>query len=330
MRVLGFVSRHLTVLILAVMIAGLLNAAFLGGIPFNIGICASASFLMIYPMFINLKVEDVAEIRNFKLPVATSLVINFLLSPLYAYILARVFLREQPYMALGLMLISVIPTSGMTATWTQLGRGNLKTALSIIAISLLVVIVALPVALPVLAGGHLAASPLFILERILFVIVIPLVLGDITRRVLVARKGLAYYQGKKPMFSALSSVGLLFVLFLIMSLSTNKMLVSNPQLALFGLVPLAIYYLAMFATSSLLTWRMDYPVRIAVIYGTSVRYLALALGIAVPILGTGHDSSMVVFQVALAFFVQVPLSSLYARMAPRLLGAEPAGKPAVA
>ncbi|MEW6431246.1 MAG: hypothetical protein AB1730_07025 [Myxococcota bacterium] len=41
-----------------------------------------------------------------------------------------------------------------------------------------------------------------------------------------------------------------------------------------------------------------------------MRSLALALGIAVPLPGSGTSSSHVVMVVALAFFVQVPLSSL--------------------
>ena len=218
-------------------------------------------------------------------------------------------------MALGLMLISLIPTSGMTATWTELAKGNLKTALSIIATSLIIVILALPVMLPIFAGGLLNAGPLFILMRIMLVIVIPLVLGDITRRIIISRKGQPFYKSKKPMFSGLSSTGLLFVLFLIMSLDTNKMLVSNPLLTIKGLVPLLFYYILMFGTSTLMTrvFALERSVGVAVVYGTSVRYLALALGIAVPLLGTGKESSLVVFVVALAFFVQVPFSSLYSK-----------------
>ncbi len=313
MPILKFVSKNLTKLIFTVMILGVANSYFFGGIPFNIVICASASFLMIYPMFINLKIGDVVEIKNYKRPVITSLIINFILSPLYAYILGKIFLANEPYMALGLILISLIPTSGMTATWTELAKGNLKVALSIIATSLVVVIIALPFMLPVFAGGLLSAGPLFILMRVLFVIAIPLVLGDITRRMIIKRKGQPYYKGLKPMFSGLSSTGLLFVLFLIMSLNTNAMLISNPLLLVKGIIPLLFYYVLMFGTSTLLSRGMDYPVGIAVVYGTSVRYLALALGIAVPLLGSGHEGSMVVFLVALAFFVQVPFSSLYSK-----------------
>ena len=311
-RVTSFVSKNLTKLIFTVMLLGLLNSYFFGGIPFNIIICASASFLMIYPMFINLKIGDIIEIKNYKAPVFLSLLINFILSPLFAYLLSRLFLNDQPYMALGLLLISLIPTSGMTATWTELAKGNLKVALSIIATSLIVVIISLPLVLPVFAGKLMTAGPLFIMERIMLVIVIPLVLGDITRRI-IAKKGLAFYKSKKPIFSGLSSTGLLIVLFLIMSLNANKMLVNNPLLVIKGIIPLFIYYFLMFGSSTLLTRSFQYPMRIAVIYGTSVRYLALALGIAVPLLGSGTNSSMVVFLIALAFFIQVPFSSLYSK-----------------
>jgi ACR3 family arsenite transporter len=309
-----FVSKNLTLLIFAVMALGLLNSYFLGGIPFNLIICATASFLMIYPMFINLKIEDIAEIKNFKTPVLLSLFINFLISPLIAFTLGKIFLHDQQYMALGLLLISLIPTSGMTATWTELAKGNLKVALSIIATSLVVVIVALPLVLPLFAGNLMSAGPLFILERILMVIVIPLILGDITRRIIIAKKGQAFFKSKKPLFSGLSSTGLLFVLFLIMSLNANRMLVENPLLVVKGLIPLVIYYSLMFSISTLLSKRFQYNIGIAVVYGTSVRYLALALGIAVPLLGSGSNSSMVVFLIALAFFVQVPFSSLYAKI----------------
>jgi len=312
-RVTGFVSAHLTKLILAVMVLGLLNAYFLGGIPFNLGICAAASFLMIYPMFINVKVGDVVEIKNHKGAVALSLGINFVLSPLLAWGLGRLLLPDQPYMALGLMLLSLIPTSGMTATWTERSKGNLKVALSIIAVSLLVVIAALPVVLPRIAGDLMTAGPFFILQRIMLVIVIPLVLGDVTRRLIVAKKGQEYFKSKKPLFSGLSSTGLLLVLFLIMSLSANRMVLSNPRLVLSALVPLVTYYAVMFGSSTLLTRGLDHGVATAVVFGTSVRYLALALGIAVPLLGSGSASSLVVFVVALAFFVQVPASSLYSR-----------------
>ncbi|HUW40118.1 MAG TPA: hypothetical protein VMV90_03855 [Rectinemataceae bacterium] len=312
-RAAAFVSKNLTPLIFLVMTLGLVNSYFFGGIAFNIGICASASFLMIYPMFINLRIEDVAEVRHHGKAVATSVLLNFIVSPAIAYGLGKLFFADQPYMALGLLLISLLPTSGMTATWTEIAKGDLKAALSIIAVSLILVVVGLPIALPLLAGHLLSASPLFILQRIMLVIVIPLILGDITRRLIVARKGAPFYKTAKPLFSGLSSAGLLVVLFLIMSLTTNKLLVSNPGLVLRGLGPLVIYYGSMFGLSSLIARLFSYPIGVAVTYGTSVRYLALALGIAIPLLGSGANSALVVFVVALAFFVQVPFSSLYAR-----------------
>ncbi|NUQ81742.1 MAG: arsenic resistance protein [Bacteroidetes bacterium] len=316
----SFVQTNLTRLILVVMILGLANSYFLGGIPFNLIICAVASFLMIYPMFINLRIEDVAEITQHKLPVALSLVLNFILSPAIAFGLGWLFLGQDPYLSLGLMLIALIPTSGMTATWTERSRGNLKVALSIIAISLLVVVVTLPLVLPLVAGDLLEVGPWFIFQRIIAVIIVPLLMGDMTRRWIIEKKGEEYFKSKKPLFAGLSSLGLLVVLFLIMSLDVNTMIIENPVLVGKAIIPLVLYYLLMFGLSTLLTSKLPFPVGVAVVFGTSVRYLALALGIAVPLLGDGTSSALVVLMVALAFFVQVPLSSVYSKWAAKRAG----------
>ena len=314
-KITTFVSNHLTILIFIVMLLGLANGYIYGGISFNIGICAAASFLMIYPMFINLKIEDITEIKFHKLPIIISIIINFLISPLIAYILGLLFLNDEPFMKLGLMLVALIPTSGMTATWTERSKGNLKVALAIIAVSLILVIISLPLLLPLLAENILEVTPWFIFQRIILVIIFPLTLGDITRRLIIAKRGLEYFKKKKPLFSGLSSTGLLIVLFLIMSLDANTMLINHPLLTIKSLIPLIFYYAAMFILSTALTYKFDYSIAIAIVFGTSVRYLALALGIVIPLLGNNTNSSLVVLVVALAFFVQVPFASFYSRWA---------------
>ena len=57
---------------------------------------------------------------------------------------------------------------------------------------------------------------------------------------------------------------------------------------------------------------------------TTLIFVVMALGITIPLLGNGSNSSPVVFVVALSFFIQVPLSSLYGRWiataSPRAVG----------
>lgn len=232
-----WVSANLTLLILVVMLAGLANSYFFGGINFDLRICAIASFSMIYPMFINLRIEDIAEIKNYHIPIALSVFLNFILSPLFAYGLGWLLLADEPFLRLGFILIALLPTSGMTATWTERAKGNLKVALSIIATSLVIIILILPVILPLVAGDLLDAGPWFIFQRILLVIIIPLILGDLTRRGIIKHKGQEYYKSKKPLFSGLSATGLLLVLFLIMSLNANTLLIENPWLTVRVFLP---------------------------------------------------------------------------------------------
>ena len=166
-RFLTFVREHLLFLILASMTLGLANGSF-GITPSLKSMVLPILLIMVYPMMINIKMEEVAgAFKDFR-PVLLSLVINFLLMPLLAYVVALIFFRGNPMFAIGLYLISLLPTSGMTAAWTGMARGNLNTALVIIAVNLLLSIFILPFYLKFMVGqavpfdphAHLQAAPL--------------------------------------------------------------------------------------------------------------------------------------------------------------------------
>ena len=55
--------------------------------------------------------------------------INFAVIPFVAFALGRLWFPEQPYFALGLLLASLLPTSGMTIAWTGFAKGNLPAAI---------------------------------------------------------------------------------------------------------------------------------------------------------------------------------------------------------
>ena len=82
------------------------------------------TFLMVYPMMVTLNIQHLKEgIKNVKLQVVTQ-AINFGIVPFLAYGLGRYFFPDNNYMALGLLLASLLPTSGMTISWTGFAKGN--------------------------------------------------------------------------------------------------------------------------------------------------------------------------------------------------------------
>ena len=100
------------------------------------------TFLMVYPMMVTLNIKHLAQGLNVKLQTMTQL-INFGIIPFIAYLLGLLFFPDQPYMALGLLLASLLPTSGMTISWTGFANGNLAAAVKMTVFGLILGLAAL-------------------------------------------------------------------------------------------------------------------------------------------------------------------------------------------
>ncbi|MCB2145080.1 MAG: universal stress protein [Deltaproteobacteria bacterium] len=90
------------------------------------------TFIMVYPMMVTLNVKTIFKGQDYKLQIATQ-IINFVLVPLLAFYTGRLFFAGGPekygLWAVGLFLIGVLPTSGMTISWTGFARGNKEAAI---------------------------------------------------------------------------------------------------------------------------------------------------------------------------------------------------------
>ena len=57
--------------------------------------------------------------------------------PLIAYFIGILFFDNEPFLRLGLLLIALLPTSGMTISWTVMAKGNVNAAIRMVVIGLL-------------------------------------------------------------------------------------------------------------------------------------------------------------------------------------------------
>jgi predicted Na+-dependent transporter len=94
-------------------------------------------------MMINLQIQKVFSCGDFRLQVVTQM-INFGIIPFLAFGLGKFFFSDQPLIALGLLLTSLLLTSGMTISWTGFAKGNLNAAIKMTVIGLIVGSLATP------------------------------------------------------------------------------------------------------------------------------------------------------------------------------------------
>ena len=276
------------------------------------------TFLMVYPMMVTLKIRKVFEGGDAKAQFLTQL-INFGLIPFLTFGVGLLFFRDKPYMALGLLLAGLVPTSGMTISWTGFAKGNMSAAVKMTVIGLIAGSLATPFYVQALMGTAIQMQLSAVFKQILFIVFLPMVLGYLTQRFLVKRYGQQKFQRDLgPKFPGLSTVGVLGIVFVALALKA-KTIAAAPGVLLDILVPLLLLYGFNFLLSTIigksLLPRGD---AIALVYGSVMRNLSIALAIAINAFGTqGSDAALVI---AMAYIIQVQSAAWYVRFTPKVFG----------
>lgn len=316
-KLLILISKNLVLAIPASMILG-----FVCGLAMDVGwlknMIVPFTFLMVYPMMVTLKIREVFSGGDVRAQVITQLV-NFAIVPFLAFGIGWMFFSEQPYIMLGLLLAGLVPTSGMTISWTGFAKGNVAAAVKMTVIGLSLGSLLTPVYVQTLLGTTVAMNMRTVFNQIGLIVFLPMALGYATQRFLVSHYGQKIFTERfAPRFPALSTVGVLGIVFIALALKAQTIM-TTPQMLLQILAPLAIIYGINYTLSTILG-RMLLPRgdAIAMVYGTVMRNLSIALAVAINAFGAnGSDAALVV---ALAYIIQVQSAAWYVKMTDRLFG----------
>ncbi|SDO55690.1 arsenic resistance protein [Desulforhopalus singaporensis] len=320
-KLLVRINKNLVYAIPTLMIAGLLFGTIIdrSQAAFMKVLIVPLTFLMVYPMMVTLNIKHLRQGLQPGIQ-GSALFINFAIIPFAAYYLGRLFFGDQPYMALGLLLASLLPTSGMTISWTGFARGNMGAAINMTVIGLTLGSLATPFYVSWLLGAVVEVDFFQVMQQIAIIVFLPMGLGFVTRQWLLKRYGMSEFKQRiAPRFPALSTVGVLGIVFVAMSLKADT-IVANPARLLMIFVPLLVLYLFNFTLSTLAgRFFFSRGDSIALVYGTVMRNLSIALAIAINVFGeAGANAALVI---ALAYIVQVQSAAWYVRMTDTLFGA---------
>jgi ACR3 family arsenite efflux pump ArsB len=278
------------------------------------------TFLMVYPMLVDLRLPLLLSAKETRLQI-TAQAINFLVVPFIALLIGRWFFPGQPLLVLGLLLAALLPTSGMTISWTGFARGNLEAAVQMTVVGLVLGSIATPIYAKWLLGASVDVPLLQVFRQIIVIVFLPLLLGQITRAVLIAHRGKEHYQKVlKPLFPPFSTLGVLGIVFVAMALQA-RFIGSRPLVLVQMLIPLLLLYGINFLLSTLIGQRFfKRGDAIALVYGTVMRNLSIALALAMTAFGKDQGAQIALI-IALAYIVQVQAAAWYVKFSDRLFGA---------
>ncbi|SEG03046.1 Arsenite efflux pump ArsB, ACR3 family [Caloramator fervidus] len=266
------------------------------------------TIFMIYPTMIGFNYKSAFDLSHLKL-VLLSLIINFLIIPVVAYIIGITLFKNNMDMFAGLAIASLLPTSGMTISWTMINKGNVSAAVKITALSLFVGSLVAPWYLFVMVGQYIPIDIVKTFITIIQVVIIPLILGDLTYRIITKKYSKEEYDKKiKPILPAISIWFLLGIVFISIGMKA-KVIISKPNLILWALLVLIVFYLINYTISVVLgKIFLNKEDAIALVYSTVMRNLSLALGIAAS--NFGAKAALIV---TLAFVLQVQSASWFGK-----------------
>ncbi|HEU4673433.1 MAG TPA: bile acid:sodium symporter [Candidatus Limnocylindrales bacterium] len=278
-------------------------------------------FAMMYPAMTNVRLGEVGA--AFRAPKQLGLVVgfNYLVAPFVMYALAGIFVAD-PELHTGLVLYGLAPCIAMVIIFTFLAKGNTPMALVFVALNSVIQMLLIPVYANLLIGS-VVFDTWVVAQSVVLYLGLPLVLGVLTRILVVRRRGEAGMEALKTALNAVSILGLLFTLVVMFALK-GDLILKQPAIVLEMAIPMTLFFALMFFTVFLVGWRLRFSYRdaVACAFNATGRDFEIAIAIAITAF-----SPTVALATVVGPLIEVPVMLFFVwstmRLAPLLFGVRP-------
>lgn len=301
---LGILEKYLTIWIVLCIAVGLLLGRFVpevgqyleslkfGQISIPIGILL---FFMMYPTILGIAFSDVKKAAKEPKPIMLAVFANWVVAPALMTLLANVLLAGHPDYIAGVILLGLSPCTAMVMWWMLLAKGDLAQGLINTAVNAtLMILLYAPMAALYLGVSGIPVPWDLIAISVLFFILLPVAAGAATRRLLIPRKGLDWFnEVYRERVGKVSFVSLLATLIVLFSFQ-GRIILSDPLLVLVIALPLLIHYGVMIAWTYLagwyLGWRYESAIDVTLIGSSS--HFEVAIAVATTLYGIGSGAAL--------------------------------------
>jgi len=255
---ISFFERWLTLWVFLCIVAGIALGQLLPALVRALGAMEVARvnipvglliWVMIIPMLLKIDFGALHQVKDHLKGIGVTLVINWLVKPFSMAFLAWLFIRVlfapllppaqiDSYIA-GLILLAAAPCTAMVFVWSRLTNGDAYFTLSQVALNDVIMIFAFAPIVALLLGISSITVPWdTLLTSVLLYIVIPVILAQIVRKMLLAR-GQTAFDAAMAKVQPWSVAALLLTLVLLFAFQGNAILEQPLIIALLA-VPILI------------------------------------------------------------------------------------------
>ncbi|MGV0848498.1 ACR3 family arsenite efflux transporter [Empedobacter falsenii] len=329
---LKFLDRYLTLWIFLAMLLGVglgyffpnissvTNSLSVGAtnIPLAIGL-----ILMMYPPLAKVDYSLLPMAFKDKKVMSVSLLLNWIISPIIMFILAIIFLKNEPDYMVGLILIGLARCIAMVIVWSDLAKANREYTAMLVALNSIFQLVfysfyawlfinVLPQKLG-LGNFNISVPMKDVAESVFIYLGIPFLAGFLSRHFLIKSKGIEWFNRKFiPAISPITLYALLFTIVLMFSLKGDK-IIELPMDVVKVAIPLVIYFVLTFFVSFFISkaLKVPYDKNASIAFTATGNNFELAIAVAIAVFGLHSPQA---FVGVIGPLVEVPVLILLVRV----------------
>lgn len=261
------------------------------------------TFLMILFISLTITPRQFATVRHQPVEVLSGLALNFIFMPLLCWGLARIFVTNTD-LAVGIILVGVVPCAGMAAVWTALLKGDVPLGMAINALTMVLAPFLIPPLMILLAGSQVTLDPWKMMQQLAIILLIPLALGIFIRWWVEKRWEIKRFL---PLLPASSAVMAVILMFAICNINT-ALIIANWRQTPALLAALVLIFPLGFLVPFWLSRSAKWGTRIAITYSSGMKNLPIAVGLAF-----ASFPKLAGLPVAVAMILQMLTASLFYR-----------------
>lgn len=264
--------------------------------------------IMLYGIFLEVPLKNLKKsFKNIKFS-STSIMINFIWTPIFGYFLGNLFLNGNMDIFIGFFMLILTPCTDWYLIFTKIAKGDLNLSLSILPINLILQIVLLPIYLIIFFSNNNAINYSNLVYSLIIVIVIPFLSAQITKLILNNKlKEITNF------FSKYQIVFLALAVFAIFNSQGNQLFGHlNSVLTIF--IPLIIFFITTTLIDLLLSEQihLTYEEYASLTMTTLARNSPLALAIAI---NSFPNHELIIIALVIGPLIELPILYLVSRFA---------------